>query len=165
MSRHAFGTPWHQVYGRPIHHGNTAGEAYPKKVMPGVFNGVPGDVPFEKKIWYIRSPDNDVAGSSSVQCRGRESGECSFKSTAQSIGSPSPTALSPSASAPNMVPAPASPFMVRESPSNGLSLGYQNSHALLHYGHRTVPETLRTAGLSTFLMRRYQETTSALAYL
>lgn len=54
-------------------------KAYPKKVMSGVFNGVPGvggggcgwrgvsfwfsppaalvgDVPFEKKLWYVRSP-------------------------------------------------------------------------------------------------------------
>eukprot|EP00434_Breviolum_minutum_P012465 symbB.v1.2.010981.t1/scaffold725.1/size168906/7 len=138
--------------------------------MSGVFNGVPGDVPFEKKLWYVRSPGGG-AGSSSLRCRGRESGECSFKSTANSIGNPSP-ALSPSASAPNLVrmEGPASPL--RESPSNGLSSrgelvsspGFQNSHALLHYGReRTAPETLRTAGMSTFLMRRYQETTSALA--
>mmetsp|Transcript_13790 Transcript_13790/g.25855 ORF Transcript_13790/g.25855 Transcript_13790/m.25855 type:complete len:164 (+) Transcript_13790:75-566(+) len=163
MSRHAYGPTWHQGPMNPVWHGNNAGEAFPKLVPShGCFRGVPGDVPPSKQLWYMKGVGMETAGTSSLTGRGRESGNFSFKSTGVMELSHR-SGMSQSASSPNL----AGSARLQESALLPVQPpGVEKSHAALHYGrNRLMPETLQTAGLSTFLMRRYQETTSALAYV
>ncbi|CAE7260486.1 unnamed protein product, partial [Symbiodinium sp. CCMP2456] len=101
-SRHAYGVPWHQGPGLPTTHGNSAGEAYPKKVPSyGCFNGVPGDVPPEKRLWYIKGAGMEFAGTSSLYGRGRDSGNMNFKAT-NALSLSQQSAMSRSSSSPNI---------------------------------------------------------------
>ncbi|OLP79915.1 hypothetical protein AK812_SmicGene39742 [Symbiodinium microadriaticum] len=109
----------------------------------------------------MASQGMDFAGTSSLYSRGRDSGNMNFKAT-NALSNSQQSAMSRSSSSPNM----ASGAQFEDSVPRMAPPGPENSHAALHYGrNRSIPETLRTAGLSTFLMRRYQETTSALAYI
>eukprot|EP00933_Yihiella_yeosuensis_P040825 TRINITY_DN35225_c0_g1_i1.p1 TRINITY_DN35225_c0_g1~~TRINITY_DN35225_c0_g1_i1.p1 ORF type:complete len:175 (-),score=28.82 TRINITY_DN35225_c0_g1_i1:104-628(-) len=174
MSRHAFGPPWHQGYMLPCSHGNQCGEAFPKLAAqegPCHFRGVPGDFPTEKKQWY-RPASGFIAGESSLCQRGRGSGNVKFRSSG-AFGIPpdfNKTGLSNSASSPQLGSArsvaedlPRDPSQQMEILSKGAP---EASHLRLHYGRqRPMPETLRTAGVSAFAMRRFQETNTAIPFL
>eukprot|EP00440_Ansanella_granifera_P040252 gb/GFBE01043658.1/.p1 GENE.gb/GFBE01043658.1/~~gb/GFBE01043658.1/.p1 ORF type:complete len:174 (+),score=34.88 gb/GFBE01043658.1/:1-522(+) len=173
MSRHAFGTVWNQGYMLPMHHGTNSGEAFPKRVPHDGcgFNGVPGDVPPEKALWYTRQPGGFVAGGSSLTRRGRDSGNVTMKSTGAFANlNGDRDALGHSASSPSLGGGMSAADAMISEANIRTALeklpGNENSHAKLYYGrNRVQPETLRTAGVSTFKMRRFQETNTSIPFL
>eukprot|EP00930_Biecheleria_cincta_P034278 TRINITY_DN23704_c0_g1_i1.p1 TRINITY_DN23704_c0_g1~~TRINITY_DN23704_c0_g1_i1.p1 ORF type:complete len:168 (+),score=20.26 TRINITY_DN23704_c0_g1_i1:124-627(+) len=165
MSRHAFGTVWNQGVMFPMHHGSQAGESFPKKVpVDGCgFNGVPGDVPLEKQLWYTRS-NSLPSGASSLTRGGRTSGNLIPKSTGAVCFNPDGTAVLATSSSSRSLAREVG--VQRQSSYADLPDGREISHQMLYYGrNRAMPETLRTAGVSTFKMRRFQETNTSVPRL
>mmetsp|Transcript_81533 Transcript_81533/g.147242 ORF Transcript_81533/g.147242 Transcript_81533/m.147242 type:complete len:165 (-) Transcript_81533:65-559(-) len=164
MSSNAFGTVWNQGYMLPVSHGTQSGEAFPKRVPPDGcgFNGLPGDFPAEKRIWYTREFQNPASGASCLKQRGRNSGNQKLKAFASSTSAPAlPELRGPEALA--LAPEAFAPDYRSYGQAPG---GKEVSHSRLYYGReRTIPETLRTAGVSTFKFRRYQETNTSSPFL
>mmetsp|Transcript_39866 Transcript_39866/g.71658 ORF Transcript_39866/g.71658 Transcript_39866/m.71658 type:complete len:188 (+) Transcript_39866:74-637(+) len=185
MSRHAFGTVWNQGYMLPVHHGSSSGEAFPKRVPADGcgFNGVPGDVPPEKILWYTGGGNSFSAGGHSLKGRGRNSGNVTLKSTgafdfdkynADHVLLPHGT-MGSSASLPNLanvqsreMSAEMASIAEAHAQNAMMAPGNENSHLRMYYGQhgsRVKPETLQIAGVSTFKMRRFQETNTSIPRL
>lgn len=167
MSRHAFGTVWNQGVMFPMSHGSMAGESFPKRIpVDGCgFDGVPGDVPPEKQLWYTRS-GSVAGGNSSLMGRGRCSGNVKLKSTGAVSFNPDGSAVLATSSSARSLAQEAGFHRLTQPNYEAPPEGREHSHQMLYYGrNRGIPETLRTAGVSTFKMRRFQETNTSVPRL
>mmetsp|Transcript_67054 Transcript_67054/g.143482 ORF Transcript_67054/g.143482 Transcript_67054/m.143482 type:complete len:156 (+) Transcript_67054:56-523(+) len=155
MSRHSYGVAWHQDFRRPSHNSTSTGEGLPKRAPMGGcgFTGIPGDFPPERQKWYT---EHVPAAGAATQLFSTQKKTRTFTSLCDKH-------LGASASAPTLHLGPAA----GTGGPQGLMHGErENSHTLLNHGRiRAVPETLRTAGVSAFDMRRFQETNTAVGFL
>jgi len=195
MSRHTPGPTCYAGPGRPGHHGTTGGEAFPKRVpSTGCgFSGLRGDFPPEKLKWYDQSNQQVAAGSRSLG-KGKNFGPGSrpgmtWMGSSFALSPSSAAARRQEDSRQNLLKFASQTSLGRrgspnlaqpQSPSwssgavstmlpvnrpSSSPLPIQTSHQMLHYGTSKVPELLKPAGLPSFEMRRFHETSSSGAIL